>query len=167
MQEIIELNIQLLHLDPLVLLDILDRQPLDLLPRDALRQAEPPRDVEHLKIGIQLADVDVIVARILEIGQKGAHARKIILCVSLERTSVNMRIRIAKEERKVVDADKEPRKRIIAPLNDREKILDAVPVRTKILIAPPAPCCRAKIALDKRVRHKHIRTPMRQIETLD
>ena len=166
-QEIIELNVQLLHLDPLVLLDILDRQPFDLLPHDTLRQAEPPRDVEHLEIGIQLADVDVIVARILEIGQKGAHARKIILCVSLERTSVNMRIRIAEEEREVVDADEEPRKRIIAPLNNCEKVLNAVPVCTEVFIAPPTPRCRTKIALDKRARHKDIRTPMRQIETLD
>ena len=107
-QEIVELNVQLLHLDALVLLDVLNRQPVDLLPLDALGQPKTPRNIEHLEIRVQLANVDIIVAGLIEIDQECTHTGKVVLCVPLERTAVNMCVSIAKEECQIVDADKEP-----------------------------------------------------------
>ena len=166
-QEIVELHVQLLHLDALVLLDVLDRKAIDLLPSHALRQTKPPRDVEHLEIRIELAKVNVVVARLVEIGQKGVHPRKIVLRMTFQRTAVNVCIGVAKEKCQIVDADEEMRKRVIAPLNDGEEILNAVPVRAEVLIASPAPCRRTQIAFDQRACDKDICTSVLRIKTLD
>ena len=166
-QEIIELDVQLLHLDALILFDILDRKALDLLPFDAVRQTEAPRDIEHLAVCIQFTEIDVIVACLIEIGQKGVHSVEIILHMALQRTPIEMRLSIAKEKRQVINTDEQPRQRIITALNNKKKILDAVPVRAEILIAPPAPCRCTQIALNQRARDKDVRASMRRIETLD
>ena len=166
-QEFVELDVQLLHLNALVLLDVLDGQAVDLLPCNALRQTKPPRDVEHLEIRIQFAEVDVIVACLTEIGQKGTHPRKIVLGMTLERTAINMRVGIAEKECQIIDADEEPCEGIIPSLNDREKVLDAVPVGAEVLPAPPTPRRCAQIALDQRACNEDIRTSVFRIKTLD
>ena len=66
-QEMVQLNVQLLHLRPFILLKILERQSLFLLPLNGLRQPKASRDIELRQICIKLPHVKVIFSGILQI----------------------------------------------------------------------------------------------------
>ena len=82
-QEVIELEIQLVHLHTLILFDIIERQPFDLLPFDTRRQAKSPCNIELLKIRIRLRHIDLIVPVFLKVSEECTHTRKIILHMAL------------------------------------------------------------------------------------
>ena len=166
-EELVELQIQLLHLDALILLDILKGQPFDLLPLHTLRQAKTPRKVEHLQIGIQLTEIDLILPRLIQIREEVIHAFKIVLRMAFQRTTIDMRVGKAEKERKVVDMDQKPCERIIAPHDDREKVLDAVPVRTQPLSTLAPPRRLTQIPLRQCARNKNLCASMRQVKALD